>query len=72
MLKCLQHWCLACVCVCVCVCVNVLRYWTDNGACYYYNTSSQYNNYEDLLKAVKKDADDSGLPLRYMQVRNVR
>ena len=50
----------------------LLRYWTDNGACYYYNTSSQYNNYEDLLKAVKKDTDESGLPFRYMQVGDVR
>ena len=47
---------------------GVCRYWTDNGACYYYTTGSKYTNYEDLLVAVKKDADDSGLPFRYVQV----
>ncbi len=46
----------------------MFRYWTDNGACYYYNTSSKYSNYNDLLNAVKADADKSGLPYRYMQV----
>ncbi len=50
----------------LCVC----RYWTDNGACYYYNTSSKYSDYEELLNAVKTDADQSGLPYRYMQVSN--
>ena len=46
------------------------RYWTDNGGCYHYNRSG-YANYEDLLKAVKKDAEDSGIPFRYMQVSDV-
>ena len=40
----------------------------DNGACYYHTTGSKYSNYEDLLVAVKKDADDNGLPFRYVQV----
>ena len=43
-------------------------YWTDNGACYYYTTGSKYTNYEDVLVAVKKDADDNGIPFRYVQV----
>lgn len=47
-----------------CVC----SYWTDNGACYYYTTGNKYANYEDLLVAVKKDADENGLPFRYVQV----
>jgi hypothetical protein len=41
---------------------------TINGACYYYTTGSKYSNYEDVLVAVKKDADDNGLPFRYVQV----
>ena len=47
-----------------CVC----SYWTDNGACYYYSTGNKYENYEDLLVAVKEDADENGLPFRYVQV----
>ena len=43
-------------------------YWTDNGGCYHYNTGKNYTNYEDLLVAVKKDADDKGIPFRYIQV----
>ena len=49
-----------------CMCMH--SYWTDNGACYYYTTGSKYTNYEDLLVAVKKDADDNGIPFRYVQV----
>ena len=45
-----------------------ISYWTDNGACYYYTTGSKYSNYKDVLMAVKKDADDNGLPFRYVQV----
>ena len=44
------------------------RYWTDNGACYYHTTGSQYSNYEDLLVAVKKDADQQNIPFQYIQV----
>ena len=44
------------------------RYWTDNGACYYGTTGSKYVNYEDLLVAVKEDANKSGIPYRYIQV----
>ena len=48
--------------------IMLYSYWTDNGACYHYNTGSKYSNYEDLLVAVKKDADDKGIPFRYVQV----
>lgn len=44
------------------------RYWTDNGACYYHTSGSQYSNYEDLLVAIKKDADQKSIPFRYVQV----
>ncbi len=57
-----QYSCLYIFCICV------YRYWTDNGACYYYNTSSKYSDYESLLEAVKDDADKAQLPYRYMQV----
>ena len=43
-------------------------YYTDNGACYYHTPGSKYSNYEDVLVAVKKDADDNGIPFRYVQV----
>ena len=46
---------------------NYLGYWTDNGACYYYNTGT-YLNYEDVLLAVKSDADQRGIPFRYVQL----
>ena len=42
-------------------------YWTDNGACYYYNDGG-YANYEELLVAVKEDADKQEIPYRYLQV----
>ena len=42
-------------------------YWTDNGACYHYY-NSPYDNYEDLLIAVKKYADENAIPFRYVQV----
>ena len=47
----------------------MIRYWTDNGACYYHTTGSQYSNYEDLLVAVKEDADNKNIPFRYVQVK---
>ena len=47
--------------------VNYLGYWTDNGACYYYNTGT-YPNYEEVLLAVKSDADQQGIPFRYLQI----
>lgn len=50
------------------VCHHPLRYWTDNGACYYYNTGN-YSNYEEVLVAVKEDAVKEGLPYRYLQVQ---
>ena len=43
-------------------------YWTDHGGCYHYSTGSKYTNYEDLLEAVKKEADDKSIPFRYIQV----
>ena len=43
------------------------RYWTDNGACYYYY-SGNYDNYEDALEDVKKDADQKEIPYRYVQL----
>lgn len=46
---------------------NYLGYWTDNGACYYYNTGT-YSNYEDVLEAVKTAADQQGIPYRYLQI----
>ena len=45
---------------------SLSRYWTDNGACYYYD--SDKDNYENTLIAVKNYADDVGLPFRYLQV----
>ena len=43
-------------------------YWTDNGACYYHSTGSQCSNYEEVFVAVKKDADQKGIPYKYVQV----
>ena len=42
-------------------------YWTDNGACYYYDTGN-YSNYEEILDAVIADADRAKIPFRYLQV----
>ena len=47
--------------------INYLGYWTDNGACYHYNTGN-YSNYEEVLTAVKKIADEDGIPFRYLQI----
>ena len=46
----------------------VHSYWTDHGACYYYDTGG-YSNYEELLVAVKEDADKMEIPYRYLQVQ---
>ena len=46
---------------------NWCRYWTDNGACYYY-TTDKFSNYEEALVAVKEQADKEGIPYRYLQV----
>ena len=48
--------------------MNFCRYWTDNGACYYYYTGKNFSNYEDLLVGVKEDADNSNIPFRYVQL----
>ena len=42
-------------------------YWMDNGACYYYTTAN-FSNYEEVIIAVKKQADKDGIPYRYVQV----
>ena len=42
-------------------------YWTDNGACYYYDTGN-YSNYEEVLDAVMADADRANIPFKYLQV----
>ena len=47
--------------------INYLGYYTDNGACYYYNVGD-YSNYEEALIAVKEDADKNDLPFRYLQI----
>ena len=46
---------------------QLCRYWTDNGACYYYTTIN-FSNYEEALVAVKAQADKEGIPYRYLQV----
>jgi hypothetical protein len=46
--------------------INYLGYWTDNGACYYYDTGN-YSNYEKLLDAVFADAQQTNIPFRYLQ-----
>ena len=42
-------------------------YWTDNRACYYYTTAN-FSNYEEVIVAVKVQADKDGIPYRYVQV----
>jgi hypothetical protein len=42
-------------------------YWTDNGTCYH-NYTGNYSDYEQLLIAVRKDADSKGLPFQYVQL----
>ena len=42
-------------------------YWTDNGGCYYYTTAN-FSNYEEVLVAVKEQANKDGIPYRYAQV----
>lgn len=44
-----------------------LGYWTDNGAYYYYQTEEGMNE-EDTLLAVKRDADERGIPYGYFQL----
>ena len=47
--------------------LNYLGYWTDHGSCYWYNTGD-YTNYEELLVAVKENADFEGIPFGYLQL----
>ena len=49
------------------VSINYLGFWTDNGACYYYNTG-KYDNYEDAIFAVKMESLDNNIPYRYLQL----
>ena len=47
--------------------INYLGYYTDNGACYHYSTG-KFDNYEDAMLAIKKEADDKDIPFRYLQL----
>ena len=47
--------------------LNLLGYWTDNGATYYYHQKSPLS-YQDTLLTVKKDFDQNGVPMGYMQL----
>ncbi len=47
--------------------LKYLGYYTDNGAYYYYKTAPG-KNYHDTLMAVKRDADERGIPYGYFQV----
>ena len=47
--------------------LNYLGYWTDHGSCYYYNTG-EYDNYGDLLVALKENVDFEGIPFGYLQL----
>lgn len=47
--------------------LNYLGYWTDHGSCYWYNTGG-YKDYEELLVAVKENADFEGIPFGYLQL----
>jgi hypothetical protein len=47
--------------------LNLLGYWTDNGATYYYHTEGSLS-YMDTLAGVKADFDSHGIGLGYMQL----
>ncbi len=47
--------------------LNLLGYWTDNGAAYYYLTEPPLS-YVDTLAAVKADFDRQGIALGYLQL----
>ncbi len=47
--------------------LNLLGYWTDNGATYYYHTEGSLS-YPDTLAAVKADFDSHRIPLGYIQL----
>ena len=47
--------------------LKYLGYWTDNGSFYYYNTEKGMN-YEETLLALKKYADELGVPFGYFQI----
>jgi hypothetical protein len=49
------------------VAMSRLGYWTDNGSYYYYRTEPGMN-YAETLLAVKKYADESGIPYGYFQI----
>ena len=47
--------------------INYLGYYTDNGGCYHYNTGP-FDNYEQVVLAVKKHTAESGIPYQYLQL----
>jgi hypothetical protein len=47
--------------------LNLLGYWTDNGANYYYHTEGSLS-YMDTLAGVKADFDRQGIGLGYIQL----
>src|SRR5262249_23203175 len=44
-----------------------LGYWTDNGAIYYYNFDQRFG-YEGTLLAVKRELDQLGIRIGYLQL----
>eukprot|EP01006_Ploeotia_vitrea_P018851 TRINITY_DN50659_c0_g1_i1.p1 TRINITY_DN50659_c0_g1~~TRINITY_DN50659_c0_g1_i1.p1 ORF type:complete len:806 (+),score=86.19 TRINITY_DN50659_c0_g1_i1:53-2470(+) len=46
--------------------LNHLGYWADNGA-YYYRHKGPFPTFEPLFKAIKADAEQRQVPLRYFQ-----
>jgi hypothetical protein len=47
--------------------LNLVGYWTDNGATYYYHTGDALS-YEQTLAGVKADFDRAGIGLGYIQL----
>ncbi len=47
--------------------LKYLGYWTDNGAAYYYNDDTALG-YEGTLLAVRRDFQQAGIPLGYMEL----
>ncbi|PRP73584.1 hypothetical protein PROFUN_02593 [Planoprotostelium fungivorum] len=43
-----------------------LSYWTDNGSFYWYNNGNQ--NYEDIMRGVKKYHEESKIPVKHYQL----
>ncbi len=49
------------------VSLNMLGYWTDNGAAYYYSFDRS-KGYRGTLEAIKSEFDSKGITLGYMQI----